>query len=171
MKKMDLRFFCKYFFIMLEKKRKLCYNITKGAVIMKKALYSTLFYHALCLFSVISGHLLKNNSIMIISFWADIAGAVVFPLIISVAAMVISVREDSRVLKLYPNAAATVGVVGLARGILFFTAGGLSGFRNAMIYLLFSFILLTVWFLIFEISSGFMNRGTKINRKITKKRK
>lgn len=138
---------------------------------MKKALNITLFYHALCLFSVISGHFLKNNSIMIMAFWADAAGAVILPLIISTVAMVASARGEAQVIKLYPNAAATEGIVGLARGILYFLASGLGGFKLAMTILLISFLLLTLWFLLFEISSRMMNRGTKINSRITKKRK
>ena len=138
---------------------------------MKKALFLTFFYHALCLFSVISGHLIKSNSIMIISFWADIAGAVIFPLIISAVAMAISVRDGTRVLKFYPNAAATEGMVGLIRGLLFLLVSGLTGLKQAMTCLLISFLFLTMWFLLFEISSRMMNRGTKINRRITKNRK
>ena len=138
---------------------------------MKKVLSIAVFYHAVCLFSVIAGHFLKNNSIMILSFWADVAGAVIFPLIISAVAMVVSMRDGTRVLKLYPNAAATEGVIGLARGLLFFLASGPTGFKQAMMCLLMSFLFLTMWFLLFEISSGMMNRSTKINRKITKNRK
>ena len=138
---------------------------------MKKVLNVTLFFHALCLILVIFGNALKNNWLMIVPFWADVAGAVVFPLIISGAAMVSSLRGEARVIKLFPSAAATEGAVGLARGVLFFISNGLGGFKLAMTILLISFLLITLWFLIFEISSGMMNRGTKINTKITKKRK
>lgn len=136
---------------------------------MKKAIYFTYLFHGLCFVSMVSGQVMKSNGIIRVSWMADIAGAFILPLVMAVVAMALSLQDETRVIIKYPQAAAAVGAVGLARGILFFFVNGKNGFLTAMGYLLISFLFLTMWFLIFEISSKFMNSGTKFTKK--KKRK
>ncbi len=141
---------------------------------MKKVIIFTYFYHALCFISMLFGQFTQNGRMVSIFWMADIGGAFVMPLVIAVAAMIFGLKDGQRVIRLFPNSAAAVGAVGLVRAVLFFFINGKNGFKAAMTYLLISFLLLTLWFLIFEISSGLMNRSTKINRKFdgkTKKRR
>lgn len=149
------------------------YDILKreGRFSMKKIIYFTYMYHAVCFVSMTAGQFTENSGLIRASWMADIGGTFVLPLVIAVMAMVSALHDEQRVIRFYPPAAAAVGAVGLARSILFFFVGGKNGFIAAMTYLIISFLLLTLWFLIFEISYGFMNRGTKINRKFGGKRK
>ena len=132
---------------------------------MKKAIYFTYLYHAICFVSMAVGQFMKNGAIVRFSWTADIAGAFLLPLLIAVVTMITSLRDEKRVITQYPAAAATIGAIGLARGVLFFFVSKVSGFLVAMRYLVISFLLLTLWFLIFEISSRMMNSGTKFTRK------
>ncbi len=132
---------------------------------MKKAIYFTYLYHAVCFISMIFGQLTKNETMIKVSFFGDIAGAFALPLLIAAVAMALSVRDQKRVILQYPQAAAAIGVIGLARGIIFFFVSAKNGFMGAMMYLVISFLFLTMWFAIFEISSRFMNSGTKFTKK------
>ncbi len=132
---------------------------------MKKAVITVTFFHALCYISMIAGHFLKSSKIMGTAFIGDIIGSVVCPMVLAAAAMAIALSREKRVLKMYPSAASAIGAVGLARGILFFFVQGAAGFIGAMRYLVLSFLILTLWFIIFELSSGMLNKGTKFNRR------
>lgn len=138
---------------------------------MKKVICFTCIFHLLCFVSMIFGQVARNEQMVRLSWMADIGGTFVLPLAIAVAAMVTALGGGLRVIRLFPNAAATVGAIGLARAVLFLTIDGATGFRAAMMYLLISFLMLTLWFLIFEISSNLMNKNTKINSKFGGKRK
>lgn len=108
---------------------------------------------------------------MNMAFIADILGAVVCPIILAVVGGISGIRGETSVLKYYIPAAAAVGAVGLARGIIFVAASGFESFSQAtavfagaMKYLLVSFLLLSIWFIIFEISRYIMSKGTKYNK-------
>ena len=138
---------------------------------MKKALTGVAIFHTLCFISAVAAQFMQNGSIMATALMADIIGAVLCPIALAVAAGFIGIKNERPVLKLYPGAAATIGGVGLVRGIIFAMAGTPGGinaalvrFAGAMRYLLISFILLTVWFIIFEVTRLLMSRGTKYNK-------
>ena len=138
---------------------------------MKKVLIVTYIYHAVCFAAMLTGQLARIGQLVSTAWMADVAGAFVLPIAMAAAAMMSALRTGQRVIRLFPNAAAAVGVTGLVRAALFFFVNGKNGFLAAMIYLLISFLLLTLWFLIFEVSSNLMNKSTKINRKFGGKRK
>ncbi len=138
---------------------------------MKKVLIVTYFYHSVCFVAMFTGQLARVSRLVSTSWMADLAGTFVFPLALAAAAMVTSLRGGRRVIRQFPNSAAAIGIVGLLRAALFFFVQGKYGFLAAMKYLLISFLLLTLWFLIFEISSNMMNKSTKINRKYGGKNK
>lgn len=141
---------------------------------MRKAIMLTAFYHLLCLAAVILGEPLHIPALQVGGLVADMIGAVICPIALAVTAGIIGIRDNSSVLKLYPGAAAVTGAVGLARGLIFafsISSGmsnllkeALPGFAGAMRYLLISFIILTVWFIIFELTRFMMNRPSKYNR-------
>ena len=137
---------------------------------MKKSIYFTYFFHALCFISMIAGQFSRNGNMVSISWMADIGGAFLLPLVIAVMAILTALSDEQRVIRLYPAAASSIGAIGLVRAILFFFISGKTGILAAMTYLLISFLLLTLWFLIFEVSLNFMNKGTKINRKFGKRK-
>ncbi len=132
---------------------------------MKKALFSAIFFHVLCYISMIAGHFMKNSRILGAGFYGDFIGVILCPMIIAVAAMAIALRDEKKVIGMYPNAAAAIGGIGLGRGLLFFCVMGPAGFAGAMKYLVLSFLILTLWFIIFEFSAGMLSKKTKFNRK------
>lgn len=145
---------------------------------MKKVICGVVLFHVLCFVSMIISNFMQNQSIMAAAFKADIIGAVVCPMILAVAGGISGLRNELSVLKFYPNSAAAVGGIGLVRGVIFAAASIASGtaamaaaFAGAMKYLLVSFILLTVWFIIFEATRYIMSRGTKYNKAAKKPRK
>ncbi len=143
---------------------------------MKKAITIVSAFHFLCYAFMITGNVFKNGSMMGLAFALDIVGAVLCPIALSLMALMCSMGDENlRVIKLYPQCASTIGAIGLARGILFFCvyagsglkAGG-SAFVKSMMYLVISFLLLTVWFIIFELSSGALKKSTKFNNRLKK---
>ena len=140
---------------------------------MKKAIYFAYLYHAICFISMLFAQFKKSARMVLIFKFGDVIGIFAFPLLIAVVAMVLSFRDQKRVLIQYPQAAVATGIIDLIRcivgGIMSFSVSVKAGFLSAMVYLVVSFLLLSMWFLIFEISSKFMNGGTKFTKK--KKRK
>ena len=141
---------------------------------MKKAIACVAFFHIVCFASALLGDLFRNAYMIIFGLMADMAGAVICPIALAVTAGITGIRSETSALKLYPSAAAVIGGIGLARGAIFALAGGVTGivvkdvahgFAGAMRYLIISFILLTVWFIIFEITRFMMNSGTKYNKR------
>ncbi|MGN1097789.1 MAG: hypothetical protein ACI4SS_02710, partial [Clostridia bacterium] len=121
-------------------------------------------FQILCYISMILGHIMSSGTIIYAAFVGDIIGAVMCPMALAITAMVVGLRDEKRVIRMYPNAAAATGATGLIRGALFLIVSGLSGFVGAMKYLVISFLLLTLWFLIFDVSANTLNKGTKFNR-------
>ncbi len=143
---------------------------------MKKAITIVSAFHVLCYALMLAGSAFKNGLMIGLAFALDIVGAVLCPIALSLMALMCSMRDENlRVIKLYPQCASTIGAIGLVRGILFFfvsassglKAGG-SAFVGAMKYLVISFLLLTVWFIIFELSSGTLKKNTKFNNRLKK---
>lgn len=140
---------------------------------MKKAMLLVAFYHLLCLILALLGEFMMNGPMLQSGFFADMAGAILCPIALAVAAWITSIKSETSLLKFYPGAAALTGGIGLVRGLVYSFSGGfsninlsivLSRFKGAMLILVISFILLTVWFLIFEMTRFLMNRPTKYNR-------
>lgn len=134
---------------------------------MRKTIALVAFFHLLCFASLIFAQLTKNQQIMSTAFYADMIGALICPIVLAVVAGITAISGKFSALKLYPGAASVIGGIGLGRGILFvfaMRATPFAGFSGAMRYLLFSFILLTVWFIIFELTRFMFSRGTKYNR-------
>ncbi len=140
---------------------------------MKKAVFCTALFHMVCFALMATSNLLRSQSLMNTAFLLDMVGAMICPILLAVVGGVSGIRDEVSVLKFYPPAAATVGAIGLARGLIFAFAVSseaksvkqiASVFAGAMKYLLISFLLLTIWFIIFEISRHIMNKGTKYNR-------
>lgn len=131
---------------------------------MKKAIWGVSLFHVLCFVSILIGQTMKNQIIILTAMWLDLAGAVVCPLVLAIVGGIFGIVNQISVLKLYPAAASCIGGVGLARGVLFFVFSSLQGFAGAMKYLLISFIMMTIWFIIFELTRFLMNKPTKYNK-------
>lgn len=138
---------------------------------MKKAITGVILFHALCYVSMIIANFAGNNSVLSLAFGLDFIGMIVCPLILAVVGGVCGIKDNISVLKFFPSAAAAIGAAGLARGVLFFVVSSASGFAGAMKYLLISFILLTIWSMIFEVTRFLMNKETKYNKIDKKKRR
>ncbi len=136
---------------------------------MKKAISGVLLFQAICFVSMIVGNFAGSKQIIATAFGLDLAGIILSPMVLAVVGGISGIRDNVSVLKAFPSMAATVGGVGLARGALFFAVSKWAGFVGAMKFLLISFVLLTVWTLIFELTRFLMNKETKYNR--TKKKK
>ncbi len=143
---------------------------------MKKVITLSLIYHFLCYVSLAASHFMKSQAVMNSAALLDYVGAVMWPMALAGAAFVFSLRDETTVVKHYPSAAAAVGGAGLARGFLYAAATAKTGFdkmaaafAGAMKPLVISFILLTMWFIIFEVSRMLMTKSTKYNKKPRKK--
>ncbi len=135
---------------------------------MKKAISGVLLFQAVCFVSMIFGHFAGSRQITATAFGLDMVGMILCPMALAVVGGLSGIRDNVSVLKAFPSMAATMGGIGLARGILFFAVSKWAGFAGAMKYLLISFVLLTIWTLIFELTRFLMNKETKYNR--TKKK-
>lgn len=121
-------------------------------------------FQVLCFLGMVLGQAMGNNSIVASMFGLDLVCVVICPLVLAAVGGMSGIASDVSVLKNYPAAAACIGAVGLARGALFFKASSVAGFVGAMKYLLVSFVLMTIWFLIFELTRFLVNKPTKYNK-------
>lgn len=121
-------------------------------------------FQALCFLGMALGQALGNNSIVASMFGLDLVCVVICPLVLAAAGGISGIMNGISVLKNYPAAAACIGAIGLVRGVVFFTASSVAGFVGAMKYLLVSFVLMTIWFLIFELTRFLVNKPTKYNK-------
>lgn len=136
---------------------------------MKKLFYLPIAFHVACYAAMFIGSMFPS-AVQFVPFLVmiDMAMAVFVPLYLAVVATIFSFAEEKRVIIQYRFASLIVGIIGVLRIAVFLLSGSsdpLRTLRTAAMYTVVSFAVLTLWFVIFEVTYNMMHRDTRFTRK------
>ncbi|MDO4562299.1 MAG: hypothetical protein Q4C12_00540 [Clostridia bacterium] len=120
--------------------------------------YMPFCYHAACYIGLLlSESFASLNYFMGFLFLADIVGIMLVPLYLAVVSVINAFVTEKSVFSSFLKCSVIVLIVGAARAAVY-CIGNSSALWNCLQFTLYTFVILIVWFLLFELTNYLMHR-------------